>query len=75
GRIDYTTVTSSAIARSVVRLFGEALHKTRLVAISPLTAATLSEQRFPSAIIAEKYTTDGIIDAIVVAEEKARGGK
>jgi uroporphyrinogen III methyltransferase/synthase len=75
GRIDYTTVTSSAIARSLVHLFGEALHKTRLVAISPLTAATLSEQRFPSAINAEKYTTDGIIDAIVVAEEKARGGK
>jgi uroporphyrinogen III methyltransferase/synthase len=66
GRIDWTIVTSSAIARSLVRLFGEALHKTRLAAISPLTAEVLQELGYPPAITAENFTTDGIIDALLV---------
>ena len=43
GQIDWTTVTSSAIARSLVSLFGDALRNTKLVAISPLTAEVLAE--------------------------------
>ena len=43
GQIDWTTVTSSAIARSLARLFGESLRKTKLVSISPITSATLRE--------------------------------
>ena len=43
GQIHWTTVTSSAIARSLVRMFGESLHKTKLVSISPITSATLHE--------------------------------
>jgi uroporphyrinogen III methyltransferase/synthase len=43
GRIDWTTVTSSAIARSLARLFGDELHKTKLVSISPITSSTLRE--------------------------------
>jgi len=66
--IDYTTVTSSAIARSLVRLFGDDLQKTRLAAISPLTASVLAEQGFPSAIVAQTYTADGLVDAILAAE-------
>jgi uroporphyrinogen III methyltransferase/synthase len=68
GRIDWTTVTSSAIARSLVSLFGEALRQTRIAAISPLTAQTLSELGYPAAIIAQTYTTDGIISAVLAAE-------
>src|SRR6185369_4069735 len=49
GKVDYITVTSSAIARSLVNLFGDALHKTRLAAISPLTASVLAEHGFPPA--------------------------
>src|SRR5262249_40578051 len=41
GQILWTTVTSSAIARSVVNLFGDSLHKTKLASISPITSATL----------------------------------
>ena len=43
GQIDWITVTSSAIARSLVRLFGDELRKSRLASISPLTSSTLAE--------------------------------
>ncbi len=53
GCIDYTTVTSSAIARSLVRLFGDDLRKTHLAAISPLTAEVLSQNGLPVSVVAE----------------------
>jgi len=72
GRIDWTTVTSSAIARSLVRLFGEALHKTQLAAISPITAEVLAELGHRPAVVAEDYTAEGIVAAILAAEEQAK---
>jgi uroporphyrinogen III methyltransferase/synthase len=68
GQIDWTTVTSSAIARSLVHLFGEALRKTRLAVISPVTADSLKELGYPPAVVADVYTTDGILAAILTAE-------
>jgi uroporphyrinogen III methyltransferase/synthase len=65
GKIDWTTVTSSAIARSLVSMFGEELKKTHLAAISPLTAEVLAELGHPAAVVAESYTTDGLIEAIL----------
>jgi len=65
GRIDWTTVTSSAIARSLVNMFGDALRRTKLVAISPLTAEVLTELGHAPAVVAEEYTTDGMIAAIL----------
>jgi uroporphyrinogen III methyltransferase / synthase len=64
-QIDWVTVTSSAIARSLARLFGENLKNTRLAAISPLTAETIRELGFTAAAIAKEYTIDGLIHAIV----------
>jgi len=68
GSVDWTTVTSSAIARSVVRLFGEELRKTRLAAISPITANTLTQAGYPPVVVAENYTSDGVVDAILAAQ-------
>ena len=68
GQIHWITVTSSAIARSLVRLFGSDLAKAKLAAISPITAGVLAEAGFPAAAVAEQYTTDGLIDAILAAE-------
>jgi uroporphyrinogen III methyltransferase / synthase len=68
GNIDITTVTSSAIAHSLVRLFGDSLRKTRLAAISPLTASVLGELGLLPAIVAETYTTEGLANAILAAE-------
>lgn len=67
GRIGWTAVTSSAIARSLVRMFGEGLRSTRLVSISPLTTATLQEEGFPPAAEARDYTIDGVVEAILAA--------
>jgi uroporphyrinogen III methyltransferase/synthase len=66
--IAWTAVTSSAIARSLVAMFGETLRKTQLVAISSLTADVLAELGHPPAAVAEIATTDGIIAAILAAE-------
>jgi uroporphyrinogen III methyltransferase/synthase len=68
GRVDYVTVTSSAIARSLAAMFGGALSNTRLAAISPLTAQVLTELGLPAAVVATDYTGDGLIQAILEAE-------
>ena len=68
GRIDWITVTSSAIAKSLAKLFGEALRKSKIVSISPVTSATLRELGFEPAAEAEVYTMAGVVDAIVNAD-------
>jgi uroporphyrinogen III methyltransferase/synthase len=70
GRVDWTTVTSSAIARALVTLFGVSLRQTKLVAISPLTAGVLAELGYPAALVANEYTADGMIDAIRTAASR-----
>jgi uroporphyrinogen III methyltransferase/synthase len=65
GEIDWVTVTSSAIARSVVRLYGDALRQARLASIGPLTSATLRETGYEPAVEASPHSTAGLIDAIV----------
>ena len=67
GRLDWTTVTSSAIARSLVNLFGPRLRKTRLASISPVTSATLRELGYEPAVEAKAYTIDGLVEAMCEA--------
>ncbi len=69
GQIDWMTVTSSAIARSLVHLFGGALAQTKLAAISPLTAKVLTEAGYPPSVVAKQYTTEGLVDAILNAAD------
>jgi uroporphyrinogen III methyltransferase/synthase len=68
GHVDYVTVTSSAIARSLVSMFGDSLAKTLLAAISPLTAEVLAELGYSAAIVATEYTGEGLVQAILDAE-------
>ena len=65
GQIDFTTVTSSAIARSLVRMFGDALRRTRLVSISPLTSEALRSLGHEPSAEARQYTTAGVLAATV----------
>ncbi len=58
GSIDWTTVTSSAIARSLVSMFGERLRNTRLASISPVTSDVLRELGFQPAAEATQYTAE-----------------
>jgi uroporphyrinogen III methyltransferase / synthase len=64
GRIDWTTVTSSAIARSLARMFGESLKQTKLASISPITSETLRELGYEPTVEAKEYTMGGVVEAI-----------
>ena len=69
--IGWITVTSSAIARSLVNLLGDDLAGVKLAAISPLTAEVLAELGFPPAVVAQQYTSAGVVGAICNAGESA----
>lgn len=73
GLVDWVTATSSAIARSIARLFGPKTSwpGSRVAAISPLTAEALAEVGCEADAVATEYTTDGVIDAILKAERGA----
>ena len=64
GKIDWVTVTSSAIAGSLVRMFREELRRAKLVSISPITSATLSELGHPPTVEATKATMQEIVNAV-----------
>lgn len=68
GQVDWITVTSSAIARSLISLFGENLKQAKLAAISPLTAGVLAEAGYAPTVVASQYTTDGLVAAILEHE-------
>ena len=70
-RIDYVTLTSSNIARALVRsLDATGLAVLRagrvgLVTISPVTSAAVRELGLPVAAEAKEYTTAGVVAALV----------
>jgi uroporphyrinogen III methyltransferase/synthase len=64
-QIDWVTVTSSAIASSLVQLFGTRLTHTRLVSISPVTTATLRQRDLEPQVEATSYTMEGVVSAIL----------
>jgi uroporphyrinogen III methyltransferase/synthase len=67
GHIDWITVTSSAIARSLAKMFGDDLHKAKIASISPVTSATLAELGFKPAAEATRYTMEGVVEAVLTA--------
>lgn len=71
-QIDWITVTSSSIARSVQRLLGQWLAKgaSQLVSISPQTTRVLEEVGLQPAAEAERYDSDGVVAAIEAAERR-----
>jgi len=64
GKIDYVTVTSSAIATSLVNMFGELLRQTSLISISPITSQTLCDLGFPLHCEAANASLDGIVNVL-----------
>lgn len=64
GEIDYVLVTSSAIARSTIHLFGPALQKTKIASLSPLTSQALVEAGHPPHCEAQEATLLSLIEAI-----------
>jgi uroporphyrinogen III methyltransferase/synthase len=68
--IDWVTVTSSAVAQSIVNLFGEFLGHTKLASISPTTSKRLRDLKFPPAAEATEFNMPGLVQAIVEFERK-----
>lgn len=65
GRVDWITVTSSAIARSLAAMFGDQLKRARLASISPITSDTLRACGYPPSVEAQAATLEGVVQAIV----------
>ena len=72
GQLDWITVTSSAIARSLARMFGEDLRRAKLASMSPLTSGVLGELGHATAAEAIEYTMAGLVAAIVDAVPTGR---
>jgi uroporphyrinogen III methyltransferase/synthase len=68
GRIDFVAVTSSAIAQSLARMFGDSLRRAHLASISPITSAALRSLGFPPHAEATQYTMAGVVEAILKGE-------
>ncbi|MEM6473289.1 MAG: uroporphyrinogen-III C-methyltransferase [Planctomycetota bacterium] len=64
GNIDWVTITSSATARSLYRLYGDSLSKARLAAISPVTASVLEEFGLRVNVVADPFTVDSMLQQI-----------
>ncbi|MCA9188856.1 MAG: uroporphyrinogen-III C-methyltransferase [Pirellulaceae bacterium] len=65
GQIDWVTVTSSAIAQSLVQMFGEVLGNTRLASLSPRITDTLKQLGHAVAAEAPQPTNAALVDAII----------
>ncbi len=65
GRIDWITVSSSAIARSLATLFGSNLANAKLASISPITSHTLRQLGYAPTVEATAATMSALIDAIL----------
>jgi len=74
GHIDWITVTSSAIARSLAKMFGNQLASARLASISPVTSQTLRELGFEPAAEAAQATTADLVAAICRVEKDRQPG-
>jgi uroporphyrinogen III methyltransferase/synthase len=68
GGFDWVTITSSAIARSAIRLFGDSLSETKVVSISPTTSQQLRELGVEPMAEATSYDLEGICRAILEFE-------
>lgn len=67
--VAYTTVTSSATARSLAATFGGELSKTKLVSMSPITSQAIRDAGFEPAAEAPEATMQGIVQAILQLEQ------
>lgn len=67
GGIDIVTFTSSSTVTNLLRLLGSnaPLQRAKLACIGPVTAETLKQQGLEPDLVAEEYTIDGLVKAIV----------
>ena len=71
-RVDWITVTSSAIARSLARMFGDDLRRAKLASMSPITSGVLRELGHQPAVEAAEYTFPGLAAAILAETQRTQ---
>ena len=64
GQIDWVTLTSPAIARNFIRLYGDSASQTKIATISPITSAALKDGGKTPDAQAIEHTFDGLINAM-----------
>jgi uroporphyrinogen III methyltransferase/synthase len=72
GEIGWIAITSSSVARSLARLYGDALRSARFATIGPLASATLRELGFEPTVEADPQTTAGLVQAILAESGGSR---
>lgn len=65
GAIDWIALTSSAIAQSTINMLGETLRNVKIACISPITAEVVKKNGFSVDAVADPYTMDGLVKAIM----------
>lgn len=78
GHVDYITFTSSSTVSNFVKLIGRenvclVNEKVKIACIGPITAETAIEHGFSIDILAENYTIDGLVEALLKFEEDLKG--
>jgi uroporphyrinogen III methyltransferase/synthase len=73
GEIDIITFTSSSTVTNFIELIGENAAKqlppsVQIACIGPITAETAEENGLKPGIVADEYTTEGLVKAILGAE-------
>ena len=69
GRIDWVTMTSSATATNLYRLYGDLLNQSRIAALSPVTAQAAKDLGLNVDIVADPHTIDSLLDAFAYGVE------
>jgi uroporphyrinogen III methyltransferase/synthase len=77
GEVDCITFTSSSTVRNFVKLVEpfisvDEINKAVLACIGPVTAQTAKELGLSVDIVADRYTIDGLVDAVVSGLERVR---
>ncbi len=68
GTINWITVTSSAIATNLHRLFGNSLHRSKIASMSPVTTKTLRDLGYEVSVQADPYTIESLVEKILSGE-------
>lgn len=77
GEVDAVTFTSSSTVRNFVSLIGDTKlpENTTIACIGPITAETAKEVGLEPDIVAEEYTIDGLVEALIQHGQLAAQGE
>jgi len=77
GEIDITTFTSSSTVRNLALMLGsdwEAVGRTTVACIGPITADTAAERGLRVDIVAEEFSIPGLVQSVVSHFRRSQGG-